>query len=57
MTYCVGRETIAPREDGRGLPRWQQALFAVMGRNAARISDCLKLPCDDVMEIGREIEI
>jgi len=28
-----------------------------MGRNSARISDYLKLPCDNVVEIGREIEI
>jgi K+ transporter len=29
----------------------------VIGRNAARISEYLKLPCDNVVEIGREIEI
>ena len=46
-----------PREDGRGLPHLQEALFAVMGRNAARISDFLKLPNDHVVEIGRQIEI
>ncbi len=57
VTYYVGHETIVPREDGAGLPRWQEALFAVMGRNAARISDYLRLPCDNVVEIGREIEI
>ncbi len=57
ITYYVGHETIVPRDDGQGIARWQEALFAVMGRNAARISDYLKLPCDDVVEIGREIEI
>ena len=57
VTYYVGHETIVPREDGQGLPVWQEALYAVMGRNAARISDYLKLPCDNVVEIGREIEI
>ena len=57
VTYYVGRETIVPREDGRGMPRWQEASFAVMSRNSARISDYLKLPCDGVVEIGREIEI
>ena len=44
VTYYVGHETIVPREDGKGLPRWQEALFAAMGRNAARISDYLRLP-------------
>ncbi len=57
VTYYVGHETIVPREDGKGLPRWQEGLFAVMGRNAARISDFLRLPHDHVVEIGREIEI
>ena len=57
VTYYVGSETILPREDGKGLPRWQEALFAAMGRNAARISDYLQLPRDKVVEIGREIEI
>jgi KUP system potassium uptake protein len=57
VTYYVGHETFVPREDGKGLPLWQEALFAVMGRNAARISDYLRLPCDNVVEIGREVEI
>jgi KUP system potassium uptake protein len=57
VTYYVGHETIVPREDGRGLPRWQEALFATMGRNAARVSDFLKLPNDHVVEIGRQISI
>ena len=57
VTYYVGHETIIPREDGKGLPRWETALFAAMGRNAARISDSLHLPHDHVVEIGREIEI
>jgi KUP system potassium uptake protein len=57
LTYYVGSETIVPAEDGKGLPRWQEALFAAMGRNAARMSDYLHLPYDQVVEIGREIEI
>ena len=57
VTYYVGAETIVPAEDGKGLPRWQEVMFAAMGRNAARISDYLHLPYDQVVEIGREIEI
>jgi KUP system potassium uptake protein len=57
VTYYVGHETIIAREDGRGLPRWQEGLFAAMGRNAARISDFLALPNDRVVEIGRQISI
>jgi KUP system potassium uptake protein len=57
VTYYVGHETIVPRAKGPRLPRWQTALFAVMGRNAARLSDYLDLPHDQVVEIGREIAI
>ncbi len=57
VTFYVGAETIVAAEDGKGLPRWQEALFAAMGRNAARMSDYLQLPYDKVVEIGREIEI
>jgi len=57
VTFYVGAETIVPREDGKGIPRWQEALFAALGRNAERISDYLDLPCDQVVEIGREIAI
>jgi KUP system potassium uptake protein len=31
VTYFVGHETVTRREDGRGLPRWQEALFAFYG--------------------------
>jgi KUP system potassium uptake protein len=57
VTYYLGAETIVLAEDGKGPPRWQEALFAAMGRNAARISDYLALPRDQVVEIGREIEV
>ncbi len=57
VTFYVGAETIVPAERGKGLPRWQEALFAFMGRNAARMSDYLQLPYEHVVEIGREIEI
>jgi KUP system potassium uptake protein len=57
VTYYVGHETIIPRENGKGMARWQEVLFAAMGRNAERISDYLELPCERVVEIGREIEI
>jgi KUP system potassium uptake protein len=57
ITYYVGHETIVPREDDKGLPRVMVAIFAAMGRNAARISDSLQLPHDHVVEIGREVAI
>jgi KUP system potassium uptake protein len=57
VTYYVGHETVIPRENGKGMARWQEVVFAAMGRNAERLSDYLELPCEQVVEIGREIEI
>ena len=47
--------SIVRREDGKGLPRGVVAIFAAMVRNAARLSDTLRLPHDQVVEIGREV--
>ena len=57
VTFYVGHETIIPREGRRGFPRWQEAIFAAMARNSVRITDVLKLPHDQVVEIGREVAI
>jgi KUP system potassium uptake protein len=57
VTYFVGHETLTRRTDGRGLPHWQEALFATMERNAAHVTDFFSLPSDQVVEIGRLIAI
>ena len=57
VTYYVGHETIVPREDNEGLAKWRVSLFSIMDRNAARVTDFFKLPVNDVVEIGREVEI
>ncbi len=57
VTYYVGHETVIGREDGMGLPAWQERLFAVMERNAIHVSDFFSLPNDQVVEIGRQIAI
>jgi KUP system potassium uptake protein len=45
------------REDGRGLPKWQETFFAAMERNAIHVSDFFSLPSDQVVEIGRQVSI
>jgi len=57
VTYYVGHETVIRREDGMGLPAWQEAFFALMERNAIHVSDFFSLPTDQVVEIGRQISI
>jgi len=48
---------VTRRQDGRGLPRWQEALFAAMERNASHVTDYFNLPSEQVVEIGRQIAI
>jgi KUP system potassium uptake protein len=57
VTYYVGHETVVGREDGLGLPAWQERFFAVMERNAVHVSDFFSLPSDQVVEIGRQVSI
>ncbi len=57
VTYYVGHETVVRREDGNGLPVWQESLFAMMERNSVHVSDFFSLPGDQVVEIGRQISI
>ena len=57
VTYYVGHETVVHREDGKALPRWQEALFSLMERNAAHVTDFFRLPSESVVEIGRQISI
>jgi KUP system potassium uptake protein len=57
VTYYVGHETIVRRDDGKGLALWEEAFYAAMVRNAAHVSDILRLPADQVVEIGRQISI
>ena len=57
VTYYVGHETVTRRQDGGGLPGWQEELFAFMERNAAHVTDYFNLPGNQVVEIGRQIAV
>ncbi|MGH6823135.1 MAG: potassium transporter Kup [Methylocella sp.] len=57
VTYYVGHETIVRREDGKGLAKWEEALFAAMERNAVHVTDFFRLPSEDVVELGRHVAI
>jgi KUP system potassium uptake protein len=57
VTYYVGHETVIRRDDGKGLPRIVETLFAYLQRNSLHVSDYFRLPADSVVELGREIAI
>ncbi len=57
VTYYIGHETVMHGDDATSLPGWVEALFALMQRNAAHLTDYFKLPPDSVVEIGRQVSI
>jgi KUP system potassium uptake protein len=57
ITYYVGHETVIARDDGKGLPKWLEALFVLMQRNSVHVSDYFRVPSDALVEIGRQISI
>jgi KUP system potassium uptake protein len=57
LTYYVGHETIVSREDGKGIFRWEENLYAIMARNAMHVRDFFRLPSDQVVELGRQVSI
>jgi KUP system potassium uptake protein len=57
LTYFVGSERVVPRTDGRGLPRWMEAIFSALLRNSTHTPDYLNVPRDQLIDLGRQISI
>lgn len=55
-TFVLGRETILPTKVGH-MPLWREILFAVMSRNAERPTAFFKIPPNQVIEVGIQVEI
>ncbi|MFM7069908.1 MAG: potassium transporter Kup, partial [Actinomycetes bacterium] len=55
-TYFLGRETVIPSEIVSMAP-WRERLFAVMLRSAASASRFFRLPPNQVIEVGSQVEI
>jgi KUP system potassium uptake protein len=56
VTYYIGHETIGHAAQG-GLPTWQEEFFAFMLRNSAHMTRFFSIPVQNVVEIGRQVEI
>ncbi|RME70077.1 MAG: hypothetical protein D6776_12175 [Planctomycetota bacterium] len=50
-SYFLGREHLIPSAD-RGMPRWRDALFAFLSRNASEATAYFHIPPDRVVELG-----
>jgi KUP system potassium uptake protein len=56
VTFFLGRETVIPSELVSMAP-WRERLFALMLRSAASASRFFRLPPDQVVEVGSQVEI
>jgi KUP system potassium uptake protein len=56
VSFFVSRETILPSLQP-GISLWREKLFAVMSRNAQSATDFFKIPTENVVELGTQVEI
>lgn len=59
-TFVLGRETILPTKNQVGVPSmslWRERLFAIMSKNAQRPTTFFKIPPNQVIEVGIQVEI
>jgi KUP system potassium uptake protein len=55
-TFVLGRETILPSSEP-GMSLWREKLFAIMSKNAQRPTAFFKIPPNQVIEVGIQVEI
>jgi KUP system potassium uptake protein len=56
-TFVLGRETILAKGDDQQLSIWREHIFAFMARNAERPTSYFKIPPNQVIEVGIQVEI
>lgn len=55
-TFVLGRETILASSNP-SMPLWQEKIFALMSRNAQRPTAFFRIPPNQVIEVGIQVEI
>lgn len=56
LRYFLGRETLLPTGSSR-IPAWRKKLFLLLSRNAERAASYFRIPPEQVVELGMELEI
>jgi KUP system potassium uptake protein len=56
VSFFVSRETILPSLQP-GIAIWREKIFAVMSRNAQNATDFFRIPTENVVELGTQVEI
>ena len=57
ISYYIGHETIIATHRIAGMAVWREAVFGFLQRNAEQSAAYFSVPADQVVEVGREIEI
>jgi KUP system potassium uptake protein len=56
VTYFLGRETLIATKRVEHMPVWREKLFVAMQRNATNATTYFRLPTNQVIEVGAQIE-
>jgi KUP system potassium uptake protein len=56
VTYCLGRETFLATSAG-SMGKWSETLFAFLARNARSATTHFRIPPEQVIEIGLQIDL
>lgn len=56
ISFFLGRERLMPRRHG-GMRSWRVWLFSYMSRNAQGATDFYRIPPEQVIEVGAQVEI
>lgn len=57
VSYFLSHEAVVATEHIKGMALWREKLFAHMHRNAGTAAEFLKLPSNNVVEMGAKVEI
>src|SRR5262249_7409383 len=55
-SYFVGREKLIPK-GASGMGRWRERLFAFMSQNAESATTYFRIPANQVVELGAQVEL
>lgn len=56
-TFYLGRETLIPTREIKGMTLWREKLFAFMSRNSLQATAFFNIPPERVVELGQHVEI
>lgn len=56
-TFYLGRETLIPTREIKGMAFWREKLFTLMSRNSQQATAFFNIPPERVVELGQQVEI